>query len=160
MPLGKGDVVWSTNYWGRQFKIEFDVQVTKELTDTWHSIFHITTGGNYDYYGSRIPAVWVNKAKYFHICSGVSGNKNYYKDVQYQLNQLHHFEIKQGENSNGEIIYSIKVDGVTVLEVVNNMPTRFEEVILYQSDPWYPSFASFGELKNLKVVNLEKDHYA
>ena len=161
MPLGKGDVVWSTNYWGRQFKIEFDVQVTKELTDTWHSIFHITTGGNYDYYGSRIPAVWVNKAKYFHICSGVSGNKlhevNY---LQYQLNQWYHFEIKQEENSNGEIIYSIKIDGHAVHEVVNTTPQRFKEVILYESDPWYESFASFGELKHLKIVNSEKDHHA
>ena len=26
VPLGKGDVVWSTNYWGRQFKVEFDIQ--------------------------------------------------------------------------------------------------------------------------------------
>ena len=148
-------MVWSTNYWGRQFKIEFGIQVTKELTDTWHSVFHITTGGNKDYYGNRIPAVWANKAKYFFICSGVSGNKNYYKDFQYQLNQWYHFEIKQEENYNGEIIYSIKIDGVTVHEVVNTLPQRFKKVILYESDPWYWSLDTFGELKNLYIVNLD-----
>ena len=27
VPLGRGDVVWSTNYWARQFKVEFDIKV-------------------------------------------------------------------------------------------------------------------------------------
>ena len=69
---------------------------------------------------------------------------------------MYHFVIKQEENSNGEIINSIEMDGTTVFEVVNNLPQRFEKVILYASDPWYPSFASFGELKNLNIVNLDK----
>ena len=27
VPLGSGDVVWTTNYWARQFKVEFDIKV-------------------------------------------------------------------------------------------------------------------------------------
>ena len=43
--LKKGDLVWSTQLWGYQFKVEFDVRVTKShLPDLWHNIFHITIG--------------------------------------------------------------------------------------------------------------------
>ena len=27
VPLGSGDVVWTTNYWARQYKVEFDIKV-------------------------------------------------------------------------------------------------------------------------------------
>ena len=135
--------------------------MTKELSDTWHNVFHFTIGADSGHYGDRIPAVWVNKAKFFLIASAVSGNDNYgqlntHGQFNYQLNQWYHFEIKQEENSNGEIIYSIAMDGTTVHVVVNTLPQIFKEVILYQSDPWYPSFASFGELKDLTIVNLDK----
>ena len=130
--------------------------MTKELTDTYHNVFHMTIGGNNAQYGDRIPAVFVDKAQYFHITSAVSGNLNYYQNYKYTLKQWYHFEIIQEENCKGEVIYSILMDGFTVHQVVNTLPQRFEKVILYTSDPFYPSFASFGELKNLNIVNLDK----
>ena len=92
------------------------------------------------------------------MSSAVSGNPNHYQNIGYQVNQWIHFEIKQEKNSNGVVIYSIKCDGVTVHEVVNTEPKRFGKVVLYLSDPWYKTFASFGQLKNLKIVNLENHH--
>ena len=160
--MGKGDEVWSTKYWGRQFKIEFDIQVTKELSSysysSYMNVFHITKGGDESYYGDLIPAVFARKTgykTYFYIYSAVSGTVKYEQKFECQLNQWYHFEIKQAENSNGQIIYSIKMDGASVHEVENTLPTRFEEVILYESDKWHTSFASFGELKNLFIVNLD-----
>ena len=160
-------MVWSTKYWGREFNVKFDIQVTKELSSSssssYMNVFHITKGENSASYGDRIPVVWARKSSsktYIYVSSAVSGDKNYYKYFECELNQWYHFEIKQEENSNGEIIYSIKIDGVTGHEVVNTQPRRFKEVILYESDPWNPSFASYGELKNLKIVNSEKDHHA
>ena len=64
--LTKGNLAWS-GVWSDEFTIEFDVIVTSELTDTWHNIFHVTTGDNCCKLGDRIPAVWANKAKHFHI---------------------------------------------------------------------------------------------
>ena len=116
----------------------------------------MTIGENKEQYGDRIPAVFVNKAKYFHISSAINGTSDYHQDYKYNLNQWYHIEIKQDENSNGEIIYSIEIDGTTVYEVVNSLPQRFKEIILYESDPWHPSFATFGELKDLTIVNLDK----
>ena len=137
--------------------------MTKELPATspdplvapdYYNVFHMTIGQNKVQYGDRIPALWVNKAKFFSIGSAVSGNINRVTNFNYNLNQWYHIEILQEENSNGEIIYSVEIDGFTVDQVVNTLPQRFEKVILYASDPFYPSFAPFGELKNLKIVNL------
>ena len=139
------------------------IQVTKELNGTYHNVFHMTIGEDIAQYGDAYPSVWVNKGKNFHISSAVSGDLNYATDYPYNLNQWYHIEILQKENSNGEIIYSIEIDDLTVdldnyqsIKTVNTQPQRFEKVILYTSDPWYPSFASFGELKDLSIVNLDK----
>lgn len=167
VPFGKGDVVWTTNFWARQFKIDFDIQVTEELPATspdptnpvaadYYNVFHMTIGQNYDVYGDRYPALWVQKEKFFAIGSAVSGDINYVTEFNYNLNQWYHIEILQKGNANGEIIYSVEIDGFTVDQVVNTLPQRFEKVILYTSDPFYPSFAPFGEVKNLNIANLDK----
>ena len=116
----------------------------------------MTIGGNDKQYGDRIPAFWVHSAKFFQISSAVSGNPsdNQVITPDYNLNQWYHFEIIQEENSKGEVIYSILMDGFTVYQVVNTLPQRFEKVILYTSDPFFQSFAPFGELANLNIVNL------
>ena len=53
--MTKGNLAWS-GVWSDEFTIEFDVIVTSELTDTWHNIFHVTTGDNCCKLGDRIPA--------------------------------------------------------------------------------------------------------
>ena len=148
--LTKGNHVWSTSDWSDEFKVEYDVVVNKDLSDTWSSLFHVTTGENVGY-GCRLPAVFVNKDKYFHICYHVNGNTNYVKNYNYELNKEYHFEISQLKNSMGEATYSIKVNGETFHEIVNTTPLKFKDVKLYLSDPWYDTFEPFGKLSNLKV---------
>ena len=154
----KGHSVWSTNYWGHQFKIEFDVKVTQNLTDSYHSILHITKGGSSGQYGDRIPAIWAHKAKKFYICSAYNGNTNYCKTPIYQLNQWYHFEIEQTKNSYGFLVYRIKIDNSIIEEMVNAVSAKFKNLDLYLSSPWNKSLRSFGQLKNLKIVNLENCH--
>ena len=143
--------VWSTSDWSDDFKVKFDVIVNKDLTGTYKSLLHVTTGGNGGE-GSRIPAVFVDPDKRFHICSHVNGNTNYYQDYNYELNKEYHFEISQLKNANGEAIYRIKVNGVTFHEIVNTTPLKFKDVKLYLSDPWFETFAPFGKLSNLKII--------
>ena len=137
------------------FKIEFDLMVNSELTATWHNVFHITKDKNCCGNGRRIPAVWLNKNKSVYISSSVNGKGNHYKNIPYQLNQLYHYEITQEENLNGEIVYSIKVDGSTVHEIVNEAPMTFPLVKLYLSDPWHKSIDPYGTLSNFKIMAPE-----
>merc|ERR1719189_2655849 len=123
------------------------------MPGTWKSLFHLTIGGNNEI-GGRVPAVFVNRNKFFHICYHVNGNKNYYKNYNYELNKDYHFEISQHKNSKGKAIYSIKVNGETFHEIVNTTPLKFKDVKLYLSDPWHETFAPFGNLSNLKIITL------
>mgnify|MGYP001317328059 CR=1 FL=1 len=148
--LTKGNHVWSISDWSDEFKVEYDVIVNKDFSASIaKSLFHVTAGGNSGY-GSRIPAVFV-QSKYFHICYQVNGNNNYYQNYNYELNKEYHFEISQQTNSEGEAVYSIKVNGETFHEIVNTTPLKFKDVKLYLSDPWYDTFEPFGKLSNLKV---------
>ena len=150
--MTKGNLAWS-GVWSDEFTIEFDVIVTSELTATYENIFHVTIGGENHVLGNRIPAVWANKAKYFHICSGVNGNANYCRFYPYNLKQSYHFEISQKKNSNGEAVYKISVDGTIFHEVINTTPKNFQNAKLYLSDPWSASFAPHGTLSNLRIIN-------
>ena len=111
--------------------------------------------------GGRLPAVFLNKNKFFRICYQVNIPMNRYcyidictycKNYNYELNTDYHFEISQQRNPSGEAIYSIKVNGVTFDEVVNTAPLKFEDVKLYLSNPWFDTFAPFGNLSNLKLI--------
>ena len=148
-------MVWSTTNWNSEFKIEFDIRVKTELPNKWQNIFHLTTGLD-NGEGGRLPAVWANKEKYFHICNHVNGNTNYCKSfLDYKLNQLYHFEISQ-EKFNGIVTYKIIVDGVILHEGPNTAPFEPQsEVKLYLSDPWYESFGPYGTLYNFKIIDLK-----
>ena len=102
--------------------------------------------------GGRIPAVFLNPAKYFYTCYRVNGDDDYCQNYNYELNKDYHFEISQHKNSIGEAVYSITVNGETVHEIVNKTPLKYKDVKLYLSDPWYETFAPFGKLSNLKVI--------
>ena len=83
--LTRDNLAWSIPVWSDEFTIKFDVIVTSELTDIWHNIFHVTIGSNYNTLGARIPAVWANKEKFFHICSDVGGHNDYYCNCIYLI---------------------------------------------------------------------------
>ena len=119
---------------------------------SWTSLFHLTIGEDSGV-GGRIPAVFVNQDKYFHHCYHVNGDDNYYQNYDYELNKDYHFEISQQKNSEGEAVYSIKVNGETLHEIVNTTPLKFKDVKLYLSDPWFDTFAPYGKLSNLKITN-------
>ena len=150
MALTKGDLVWSTSDLSDEFKVEYDVIVTEDLTPGWKSLFHLTTGENLGV-GGRIPAVFLNPAKFFYTCYRINGDDDYCKNYNYELNKDYHFEISQ-HKSNGEAIYSIKVNGETFHEIVNTTPLKYKDVKLYLSDPWSETFALFGKLSNLKII--------
>ena len=151
MALTKGDHVWSASDWSDEFKVEYDVIVNKDMPGSWKSLFHVTTGENGGE-GGRLPAVFVNRGKYFLISYHVNGKADYWKKYSYELNKEYHFEISQQTNSEGEAVYSIKVNGETFHEIANTTPLKFKDVKLYLSDPWYETFAPFGKLSNFKII--------
>ena len=70
---------------GKNYFVAFELLVTKHPTpdDHWHSVIHLSKGGNNKEYGDRVPGVWVNSDHRLHITSAVNGESNYqYNYVQ------------------------------------------------------------------------------
>ena len=103
--------------------------------------------------GARLPSftVW-NADKKFQICFFVNGNNNYCVYQEYRLNQWYHFQISQHIISTGEAQYRIKVNCITVHEILKSHPRDFPEAKLYLSSPLLPSLGSFGTLSNLTIT--------
>ena len=74
MDIKKSNLVTTLPYIAEEYKILFDLFVTKHITDTWQSLIHFTTGGNHGKYGDRIPGLWINKNKKLYIMSAVNWN--------------------------------------------------------------------------------------
>ena len=149
--MTKGDHVLSIPEWSDEFKLEYDVIVNKELSKGgWKNLFHLTTGEDL-VVGGRLPAVFLHLDTRYMTCYHVNGKMacHYYN---YELNKDYHFEISQRKNSQGEAVYSIKVNGETIHETVNTTPLKFKDVKLYLSNPWQGTFAPFGKLSNLKII--------
>ena len=141
--MTKGNLAWSTSDWSDEFKVEYDVIVYNHGNTDWANMLHVSTGSNYP----RFPAVHLSRDKFLEVCFHVGECQDYY----YELNKECHFEISQQRNPSGEATYRIKINGDIFYEIVNTAPLKFENVKLYLSNPWVPSFAPFGKLSNLKV---------
>ena len=55
-------------------------------------------------------------------------------------------EISQKNNSNGDSIYKIIINGETFHAVINTTPTKFMDAMLYLSDQFYDIICTFWEL--------------
>ena len=86
--LKKNNLVTELPYIGKEYKISFDLFVTKFGAEDYQSVIHFTTSGNAEKYGDRTPGVWMCKTKKLHISSALNGNvNNFYDDPTVQEEQ-------------------------------------------------------------------------
>ena len=150
LQVSKGKLLETLPKWGRLYTVEADITVKKIPTTTWTNIFHFTIKDNHVKLGDRIPAVWINKAGYFHISSAVNGNRNFVKDFNFDVGEKYHMKIQQFQRDN-KIIYEVLINGKPIHSGENTDPKDFENVKVYVSDPWYNPFSSeYGVLENFK----------
>ena len=148
----KGNKAKVFHNWGEKFLIKFEIEVNQELTTNWLNVFHMTIGGNMGKHGDRIPALFVNKAKFFHFTMSIGDKKNYVWNFNYQLNKAYSVAIMQKLVA-GQYIYCIQIDGQSHCKE-NTTPRSFDFVQLYLSDPWHETFSKFGKLWNFSVFYI------
>ena len=109
--------------------------------DEWVNIFHITHSGNLNGKGSRYPALWLNKNKFFHFTTCIDDFSNYQKNYKElwitELGQnLYDITIQQ-KLIEGHWMYQVFVDGIMIVSKENTKTIVLDEAKLYLSDPWY-----------------------
>ena len=138
--------------WGNVFLIEFDIVITKLPINDWMNIFHFTgTTKDCCSIGDRIPALFINRAGFFHFCTAMNNNGNYCKNINFELGKTYHVIIQQSKSGN-KFWYEILINDESKMKIEKPNPKTFSTVHLYTSDPWFDSFTSnFGNVCNLKI---------
>jgi hypothetical protein len=158
VPLIRDNLVTTFYGWGEEYIVSFDFEAIKAMAySTLANILHLSIGGQYDLYGDRIPAVFVNQLNSEQVIefrSSVSGDHDHAFDFSYQLNTPYHIEISQLKK-NDILMYSIQINNVTVHSTVNTDVEVFPAVHLYLTDPWLSTFGTYGTVRNLWVASGE-----
>ena len=117
---------------------------------------HLTTSGNSDIYGARIPGLWFTPSpggntNAIHFTNAVNGNRNYYfNSPRVPLKKRAHMRLMQTLEG-GKYIYRVFLNGAKLKEVVNSKPQDFHNVKVFVGDPWYP--AQPGYIRNIRIHN-------
>jgi len=150
--LIKGSLIATIPRMERDWRVKVDVKADG-FVNAWQSVIHFTINSNIAAYGDRAPAIfyWAGSTQSkLHICSAVSGNRNYQYNSNYiQPGSWVPIEIEQ-KFTGGVYRYSIKINGAVVHSVTNNNAQAFNNVKVYGSDPWYNQLN--GSIRNLEVT--------
>ena len=153
--LKQDNLVTKIENYGPEFYIECKVKLLKNPPSGFTNIFHVTNGENYGAHGNRFPIVKVHSNMFFHFVTTLNDQFNYWYDVHgLKLNQEYHLRISQEYNENGQLMYTIMVDGEEVHSVENTNPISINEALVYLSDPWHASFGDIGELYDVKILKI------
>jgi hypothetical protein len=83
----KNNLIAELPYLGKEYKIAFELLITEFASDPYESVIHFGLGGNAEKYEDRALALWLNKAKFLHITSSISGNRNHYYNTPVDLDK-------------------------------------------------------------------------
>ncbi|XP_065653497.1 coadhesin-like isoform X2 [Hydra vulgaris] len=148
--LLKNNLVTTLMKHTKEYTVSFKIKPTSFLNQ-WANVIRLTINNDNDKYGDRNPAVFFRKnGTGLHICSAVSGIVNYVKNTdQLVLDNWTSVKIAQ-EFVGKNYIYSIELNGRTILNIKNNDTRDFSNVKVYVSDPWFE--AQPGFIKDLQIT--------
>eukprot|EP00091_Calanus_sinicus_P012101 TRINITY_DN2742_c0_g1_i2.p1 TRINITY_DN2742_c0_g1~~TRINITY_DN2742_c0_g1_i2.p1 ORF type:complete len:262 (-),score=44.39 TRINITY_DN2742_c0_g1_i2:443-1228(-) len=137
------------DYIGKEYKISFEVFITKTGADAFHSVIHFTIGGNADQYGDRTPAVWITNTRTMVIASAVSGNLNTnWNFAGIPEQKWIKVEISQ-TLVEGKYMFEASVEGLPKISVENTQAAKFGPVKVLTGDDWYNP--QEGQIRNLVI---------
>jgi len=154
LELKRDHLITVLPFLGSQYKITFDLYISSYLSHHWSSVIHFTQNGESQEYGDRNPAIWISHEKKFHCTSAINGQLNYHTDSRpnYPVKTWIPIVVSQ-TLVDKKFVYEVKINGETVITIVNKLPQQFEAVKVYAGDPWFPAQA--GKINNLKVLTQD-----
>lgn len=155
----KGKLLHTFHNWGPSYGVEFDLILYKIPQSSPNgqrhaNIFQFTTGFDNGKMGQKIPAAFLrlrdNLPNYaeLKIYTGINDEPNYDCLFYIEPNRRYHIHIKQYKDL-GCHYYEIEIDGLLKHLQQNSQAEKLDNVKMYTSSPWYPSFSSeYGILEN------------
>merc|ERR1719435_903173 len=143
---------------GSEYKIIFDLLITKLYPYSWSSVLMFTadTGLNgLMKYGDRTPALYVDRNKKLFIASGVSGNPNLHTNVPATVGKWMKLEICQ-HTINNKLTFEVKINRKSVYKTEQKKPCLFKGVKVFAGQPWSAYPVIEGKIKNLYYETSDK----
>jgi len=134
---------------GKEYIITFELLLIAAFSSYYGNIIHFTIGGDGQQYGDRTPVLFVHDETRLHLASAIDGDTNYHFNTPaLSLNTWHSIEISQ-VLTGSQIVFTMKVDGVTQVNKSNNKAETFTNVEIFAGDDWYE--VATGKMKALIV---------
>ena len=135
----RNNLMMILNGWGKYYHVQAEVKHFGSF-QPWENVFQLTTGRRHCL-GCRLPGLWIKDGKEFHIsASDINGNPNHWVSFPMKRRHRYKIDIKQSRHGNGKALYQIFIDGNLKHQVVNNSPRNYNNVKVYVSNPWLPTF--------------------
>jgi len=155
MKLEKSKLLATLPKWGKTYSVSFEVNPT-EFQWRWQNVIHLTTGGDNNGRGSRIPNVNFRGTRpsssgaRMQICSAInwSGNSCRYARSLVPKGQWTKVEISQQPEGQYHR-YKVVVGGQQVYSIVNTKAQEYENVKVYAADPFHTT--AKASIRNLEL---------
>lgn len=125
-----------------------------KITKNWHSLLHLTIGGDYRNKGDRVPGIFLQKTTTGEILLRIydmgPGGADIVKSESYFRNWIT-LEISQYLEVDS-YVYKVVMDGKVYKEVKQTTPLEFDNVSIYASDKYYPS--TYGSMRFLLIEGM------
>ena len=146
----------------KEWRISFELKAENYNQTSCYQVLHLTTGGKVSKIGDRTPALWMCYRKKSGVIkvfvkTALNGEKNQggFSDKKPpSIGEWSKVEISQVRKRNPlsrgpYYVFSLVIGGEIFMYEENNNPTKFSNVKVYASSPWYSAQA--GSIRGLKI---------
>ncbi|XP_066910743.1 uncharacterized protein [Clytia hemisphaerica] len=151
-PITPGNIIREFTTYYPLYEVSFDIKpfgITSPAQYT--SVLHATIGNNHVNLGDRIPALWFNPGTLKLAIFTAIGNNLNYRTGEMELPTTGYTNIHIKQTSIEGIYYVITtINGTEISRIRNNNPQTFQNVKVYQGDPWH--YAAKAYIKNLNFT--------
>ena len=102
----------------------------------WRSVVHFVSRNWKHGYGGQVPEVVMHYSRLY-IYNAVNGYRSHqYVSNPLTFNKYSRVEISQKLSNISGVLYTIRIDGRQVYQIINSDARYFENVYVYKGNPW------------------------
>ncbi|XP_065680931.1 uncharacterized protein LOC136094806 isoform X3 [Hydra vulgaris] len=149
--LKNDNLIATLPFLAKSYLVSFKIKPTFYSLE-YKSIIHLTTGGDYDGYGYRIPSLYFYNNGQLSVWTTINGyiNKEFVIPEALSLNKWSSIRVSQVQ-INSIYFLRVFVDGMLQINIKNSYPYSFTNVKVYCADPWYGTQP--GSIKDLRIFS-------
>ncbi|XP_065656240.1 uncharacterized protein LOC136081866 [Hydra vulgaris] len=149
----ENSLIGTLNVLKKEYFVSFNIK-PETYSIGFKNVIHLTLGENMNTYGDRNPGVWFHNdgSGRLRIYAAVNGDNIYYFDTPASIKSGEWSNVRIYQNiNNGKYFFSIDINGINIHRVENSDARDFKNMMVYASDPWYPT--QNGTLSDLQIFN-------